>query len=67
MRKGQCGTVTRREDLTPHDRAAMAKFEQFLHVHKARKEGADPAACDLLEQAIYPEGIGRPREPIGDA
>ena len=36
-----------------------------LAVEKARKEGADPTACDLLEQAIYPGGVGR--EPEGGA
>ena len=47
------------EDLTPHDRAEVEKFKQFLTVELSRKAGVDPWACDMLEAAIYPEGIGR--------
>lgn len=66
MKRGQCGTVLSMEDLSEHDRAEVQKFRQFLSVAKARKDGADPGACDMLEAAIYPDGIGR-EEPRGDA
>lgn len=46
--------------LTPHDAGELARFAQWLQVEASRRAGADPAACDMLEAAIYPEGIGRP-------
>lgn len=66
MKRHQCGTAVRPEDLSAHDQNELKKFEQFLLVGKARKEGADPSTCDMLEAAIYPEGIGR-ENPKGDA
>jgi hypothetical protein len=66
MRRGQCGTVLTMADLSENDRREVEKFKQFIAVSKARKEGADPSACDMLEAAIYPEGIGR-ETPKADA
>ena len=53
------------EDLGEHDRAEIDKFKQFLHVHAACKAGADPDACAMLEQAIYPDMVTG--KAIGDA
>ncbi len=49
----------RLEDLTPHDRAEVDKFAQWLGVQASRKAGGDAGICNMLEAAIYPEGIGR--------
>lgn len=65
MSTRRCGFGVPESELSEHDRAELAKFRQWLAVEKARKEGADPAACDLLEQAIYPSHVGR--EPDGGA
>jgi hypothetical protein len=67
VKRGQCGTVLTLADLSPNDRAEVEKFKRYLGVHAARKAGADPSACDLLEAAIYfPDGIGD-TDPRGDA
>lgn len=66
MKRGQCGTGVRLDDLSVNDRVEVAKFTQWIAVEAARKKGADPAACDMLEAAIYPDGIGR-ETPKGDA
>lgn len=59
MRREQCGFGLSVDSLTPNDYAEVKRFTQMLHVEKARRDGADPGACDMLEAAIYPEGIGR--------
>lgn len=58
--------MTPPEQMSEHDRAEVAKFKQWLGVESARKKGADPDVCDMLEAAIYPEGNGR-TTPKGDA
>lgn len=58
----------RLDDLTPNDRAEVDKFAQFLRVQASRKAGGDPAVCNMLEAAIYPDGIGRtPADGTPDA
>lgn len=66
MRGSWCGTGLKEHELSDHDREEFTKFKQLLSVEKARKDGGDPSACDMLEAMIYPEGIGR-TESKGDA
>ena len=47
------------ERLGARDRREVHRFARLLGVERARREGADPSACDMLEAALYPEGIGR--------
>ncbi len=63
--KRRCGFIVSLDEMTANDRADVSKFMQWLDVERARREGADSNACDLLEQAIYPGGVGRP--PSGGA
>lgn len=52
--------------MTDDDRREVEKFKQLLTVERARRDGADANSCDMLEAAIYPEGIGR-ETPKADA
>jgi hypothetical protein len=54
------------EKLSPEDSAEVRRFMQWIGVEKSRRDGADSDACDMLESAIYPDGIGRERSK-GDA
>lgn len=53
MKQGQCGMTVSEADLSPNDQAEVAKFKRYLEVEAARRKGADPNACDLLQAAIY--------------
>jgi hypothetical protein len=66
MRRGQCATVLKLDELSEGDRREVEKFMQFLRVESARRKGADLNACALLEAAIYPDHVGR-GESGGDA
>jgi hypothetical protein len=59
MKSGQCSIATFTVDLLPEDRAELERFADFLRVEDARRNGADQNACNLLEAAIYADGIGR--------
>ena len=48
--------------ITAQDRAEIARFEVLLKIEASRRAGGDPAALNMLEAALYPEGIGR--EPV---
>ena len=41
--------------LSPADRDEIERFAQWIDVQEARKRGADPDGCALLEAAIYPD------------
>ena len=43
------------DDLTPADRDEIERFAKWLDVQSARRDGADPDACALLEAALYPD------------
>lgn len=60
VKRGQCGFCARLDELSEHDRLEIEKFSQWLGIEHARRAGDEPAVLDMLEQAIYPEGIGRP-------
>lgn len=57
----------RRGDLVVGDDCApLVRVLRAYQIDDARRAGADPAACDLLEAALYPgEYMGR--TPTGDA
>ena len=57
-----CGFDVDLSALSAHDRAEVEKFVQWLGIEASRRTGGDSAALNVLEQALYPEGIGR--EPI---
>ena len=59
MKRGKCGTFAKPEELTPNDRQEIANFGAFLRVEASRRAGGDPSVCNMLEAAIYPDGIGR--------
>jgi len=54
--------------LSPSDRSEMARFRQWMVVEDARKKGADPDACNLLQTLIYldptQEGGGLAQAPM---
>jgi hypothetical protein len=45
--------------ITVHDVEELRRFGQWLGVETARKTGADAEVCNMLERAIYPDGISR--------
>lgn len=45
--------------LSDNDRQELEKFSAFLHVEASRRAGGNPSICNMLEAAVYPEGIGR--------
>ncbi len=62
--KGKCGFVTPRADLSPNDRAQIEKFEQYLRVKAAEKNGAPAFAVGAAIASIYPDLLQTPDEPI---
>ena len=46
--------------LSAADRAEVERFRSWLGIEASRKAGGDPAMLNVLEAALYPEGIGRP-------
>lgn len=57
----------RRGDLVVGDDCApLVRVLRAYQIDDARKAGADPATCDLLEAALY-QGEDMGRAPTGDA
>jgi hypothetical protein len=61
VRAMRAGTLKVGDDLAP-----LARVLRAYQINEARAAGADPAACDMLEAALYPgEDLGGPAR--GDA
>lgn len=65
-RTPRCLHTVRREDLSVNDQAELSKFEDYIRVESARRNGADANACDMLITAIYPD-IDSGQQSGGDA
>lgn len=59
-RAQRCGFNLTLDDLSPADRHEIERFKKLLGIEASRRAGGDPAVLNMLEQALYPEGIGRP-------
>lgn len=46
--------------LTERDQNEIDRFGLFIDLDASRRAGGDPAVLKTLEDALYPEGIGRP-------
>lgn len=65
-RTPRCLRTVSRENLSANDQAELAKFEDYVRVESARRNGADTSACDMLITAIYPD-IDSGQQSGGDA